>query len=128
MILQYSTAALVSEMKKVSNPSGVDSIPTSAGQEDYVSMGTISARYLRKIVDMGTSVVAAELMAATQGIYLSAEDLGKYAKLGEKTEVAYNFFLENVNNFPVLRDRVILNTIWEEFINIINENKLKEIF
>lgn len=68
MICQYSAASIVSENKVYAHPASVDSIPSSANQEDHVSMGTTAARKLRVIVDNVYSVLAFELMAAVQGI------------------------------------------------------------
>lgn len=68
MIPQYVSAALVSENKVLAHPASVDSIPTSAGKEDHVSMGTIAARQCAQIVDNVYHVLAIELIAAVQGI------------------------------------------------------------
>ena len=68
MISQYTAAALVSENKVLAHPASVDSIPTSAGQEDHVSMGTISARHAQQIVRNVQHVIAIELLCAAQGI------------------------------------------------------------
>ncbi|MCL2671648.1 MAG: histidine ammonia-lyase [Clostridiales bacterium] len=68
MILQYTAASLVSENKVLCHPASCDSIPTSANQEDHVSMGTIAARQAREILDNVTHVLAAELLAAAQGV------------------------------------------------------------
>jgi len=68
MILQYTAAALVSENKVLAHPASVDSIPTSANQEDHVSMGTIAARQAREILENVEYVLAIETLAATQGI------------------------------------------------------------
>lgn len=68
MITQYTAAALVSENKVLAHPACVDSIPTSANQEDHVSMGTIAARQAREILENVRHVVAIELLAAAQGI------------------------------------------------------------
>ncbi|MEU6081395.1 histidine ammonia-lyase [Streptomyces sp. NPDC047108] len=70
MIAQYTQAALVSEMKRLAVPASVDSIPSSAMQEDHVSMGWSAARKLRHAVDNLGRVVAVELVAATRGIEL----------------------------------------------------------
>ncbi|MEV0849674.1 histidine ammonia-lyase [Streptomyces sp. NPDC049954] len=66
MIAQYTQAALVSEMKRLAAPASVDSIPSSAMQEDHVSMGWSAARKLRTAVDNLARVVAVELFAATR--------------------------------------------------------------
>jgi histidine ammonia-lyase len=68
MITQYVAASLVSENKVLVHPASADSIPTSANQEDHVSMGTIAARQSREILDNVVYVLAIEMMAAAQGI------------------------------------------------------------
>ena len=68
MLTQVTTAALVSENKVFSHPSSVDSIPTSANQEDHVSMGTIGAMKARSIIDNVTIILGIELMASMQAI------------------------------------------------------------
>ncbi len=68
MIAQYTQAALVSEMKRLAVPASVDSIPSSAMQEDHVSMGWSAARKLRTAVDALARVVAVELFAATRAL------------------------------------------------------------
>ncbi|MGW2919577.1 histidine ammonia-lyase [Streptomyces angustmyceticus] len=68
MIAQYTQAALVSELKRLAAPASVDSIPSSAMQEDHVSMGWSAARKLRTAVDNLTRIIAVELYAATRAI------------------------------------------------------------
>ena len=68
MIYQYTAAALVSEDKVLAHPASVDSIPTSANQEDHVSMGSISARHARAVVRNVEQVVAIELLVAAQAL------------------------------------------------------------
>ncbi|GAA0305963.1 histidine ammonia-lyase [Streptomyces polychromogenes] len=70
MIAQYTQAALVSEMKRLAVPASADSIPSSAMQEDHVSMGWSAARKLRTAVDNLTRVIAIELYAATRALEL----------------------------------------------------------
>jgi histidine ammonia-lyase len=72
MIAQYTQAALVSENKRLAVPASVDSIPSSAMQEDHVSMGWSAARKLRQSVDNLRRVLAVELVAAARGIDLRA--------------------------------------------------------
>ncbi len=72
MIAQYTAAALVSENKVLAHPASVDSIPTSADQEDHVSMGTIASRKARKILENVQNVVAIEYLCSTQGVDLLA--------------------------------------------------------
>ena len=85
MIVQYSAAALVSENKVLAHPASVDSIPSSAGQEDHVSMGTIAARKAAEILGNVRRVLAMELMCACQAVDL----LGGQEKLGKGTAPAY---------------------------------------
>jgi histidine ammonia-lyase len=72
MILQVAAAALASEMKTQATPHSVDSIPTSANQEDYVSMGMGAARRVQPMLGNLRNVLAIELLAACQGIDLLA--------------------------------------------------------
>jgi len=68
MILQYSAASLVSENKTLAHPASVDSIPSSANQEDHVSMGTIAARHAYQIIQNLIHVLAIELICALQAV------------------------------------------------------------
>ena len=70
MIAQYTQAGLVSELKRLANPASVDSIPSSAMQEDHVSMGWAAGRKLRRAVDALTRVLAIELMTAARALDL----------------------------------------------------------
>ena len=85
MIVQYSAAALVSENKVLAHPASVDSIPSSAGQEDHVSMGTIAARQAGEIGRNVRRVLAMELMVACQGI-----DMRGNKGLGKGPQAAYD--------------------------------------
>lgn len=76
MIVQYAAAALVSENKSLAHPASVDSIPSSANQEDHVSMGTIAARKAATIVENSRRVAAMELAAACQALDMRAIQLG----------------------------------------------------
>ena len=68
MMAQVTAAALASENKSHAHPASVDSIPTSANQEDHVSMATFAARRLHEMVDNAANIIAIELLAAAQGI------------------------------------------------------------
>ena len=68
MIVQYSAASMVSENKVLAHPASVDSIPSSANQEDFVSMGTTAARKSRTILENTLSVLAFELLTACQAV------------------------------------------------------------
>jgi histidine ammonia-lyase len=70
MIYQYTAAALVSENKVLAHPASVDSIPTSANQEDHVSMGSISARHARVVLEHVERILAIELVVAAQALDL----------------------------------------------------------
>jgi histidine ammonia-lyase len=70
MLAQYSAAALVADCRRLSVPASVDSIPTSAMQEDHVSMGWAAARKLRRTMDNVTRVVAIEIMTAARAVEL----------------------------------------------------------
>ena len=70
MIAQYTQAALVSELKRLAVPASVDSIPSSAMQEDHVSMGWSAARKLRRAVDALTQVLAIEILTAARALDL----------------------------------------------------------
>lgn len=72
MIAQYTQAAMVAELKRLAVPASVDSIPSSAMQEDHVSMGWSAARKLRTSVDLLTRVLAVEILTAARGIELRA--------------------------------------------------------
>jgi histidine ammonia-lyase len=72
MIAQYTQAAIVSDLKRLANPASVDSIPSSAMQEDHVSMGWSAARKLRRSVEGLTRVLAVELYTAARALDLRA--------------------------------------------------------
>jgi histidine ammonia-lyase len=71
-VCQYTAASLVSESKSLAHPAAVDSITSSAGQEDHVSMGMIAARHARECVRNAEAVIALEVLAAGQACELRA--------------------------------------------------------
>jgi histidine ammonia-lyase len=85
MIVQYVAAALVNEDKGLAWPSSVDSIPTSAGQEDHVSMGMTSANNLVRLLDNVEGALACELLGA-----LTATDFRRPNRSGAGTQAAYD--------------------------------------
>lgn len=91
MVAQYSAAALVSENKVLAHPASVDSIPTSANQEDHVSMGTIAARKAATIINHVQNVLAIELICAAQAVDFKDKD-----KLGKGTRAAYDVIRSQV--------------------------------
>ena len=68
MIVQYTAAALVNELQTLAHPASVDSIPTSANQEDHVSMGATGSLHLREVLDRAMTVLAIEALCAAQGL------------------------------------------------------------
>jgi len=86
MMPQYTAAALVSENKVLSHPASVDSIPTSQGQEDHVSMGSISALKLLPVFRNVESVLAIELFTAAQAL-----DFRKPLRPGRGVELAHDY-------------------------------------
>jgi histidine ammonia-lyase len=105
MIAQYVAASLVSENKVLAHPASVDSIPSSANQEDHVSMGTTAARQARQIIQNAARVIAIELICASQAIYLerAENDISSHSKA----------LLEWVRTIvpPLLRDMSISDRI-----------------
>lgn len=91
MIPQYTAAAIVSENKVLAHPSCVDSIPTSAGQEDHVSMGAYSAKKAGAVLSNTKRVLAIELLSATQGI-----DFRAPLKPGLGTAAAHKAFRSEI--------------------------------
>jgi len=116
MIAQYAAAALVSENKVLAHPASVDSIPSSANQEDHVSMGTIGARKARSILTNAQQVVAVELMAACQAV-----DLDPAGELGKGTEAAYEVLRSQVS---MLEEDRILYVDMEQCAQLVREGAL----
>lgn len=79
MIVQYTAAALASENKVLAHPSSADSIPTSANQEDHVSMGASAARHARTVLAHVEQIVAIELLCAAQALELRLALIGRVA-------------------------------------------------
>lgn len=85
MVVQYTAAALVNDNKGLAWPSSIDTIPTSAGQEDHVSMGMTSANNLLRVLDNVEGALACELLGA-----LAATDFRRPLKSGKGTRAAYD--------------------------------------
>ena len=119
MIAQYSAASLVSENKVLAHPASVDSIPSSANQEDHVSMGTIAARKARDILDNVRNVLAIEILSSCQAI-----EFGDPSKLGKGTKVAYNLVRQKVSK--LVDDRVMYLDI-NKVYDLIKSNELIEL-
>lgn len=112
MIPQYSAAALVSKNKVLAHPASVDSIPSSANQEDHVSMGNTAARKLREIVENTRRVVAIEAFAACQAI-----DFREGFTLGKGTGMLYKAIREEV---PFLEQDVIMYEKMNQVYEVLN--------
>ena len=113
MITQYSAASMVSENKVLAHPASVDSIPSSANQEDHVSMGTTAARKARLIIDNVQKVLAIEAFAASQAISFRENPI-----LGAGTEKVYGEIRKYVS--PVEEDR-IMNVDIEKLDKMVKE-------
>ncbi|MDQ6930890.1 MAG: histidine ammonia-lyase [Candidatus Eremiobacteraeota bacterium] len=99
MLVQYTAAALVSENKGLSFPNSVDSIPTSAGQEDHVSMGMTAACNLDRVLTNVEGALACELLGA-----LAATELRRPLKSGAGTQAAFDVARERIA--PWIEDRI----------------------
>lgn len=106
MSLQYTGAALVSDNKTLAHPDSVDSIPTSANQEDHVSMGANAARHAGEILDNTRTVLAIELLGAAQAVYLRPEGPDR---LGAGTRAVYEAVRKCVP--PVIEDRALAEDV-----------------
>ncbi|HLS20879.1 MAG TPA: histidine ammonia-lyase [Bacillota bacterium] len=106
MIMQYSAAALVSENKTLAHPASVDSIPSSANQEDHVSMGTIAARHAYQMLQNTRHVIAIELICAMEAVEYRGID-----KMATKTKQFYDKAREIVPS--ITKDRVFSTNMTE---------------
>ncbi len=106
MIAQYTAASLVSENKVLAHPSSVDSIPTSANQEDHVSMGTTAGRKALQVLENMRTVLAIEILCATQ-----AADLLGPALLSPRSRQIYDFVRQQIPTWD--QDRVLSYDIEE---------------
>ncbi|MDP2806821.1 MAG: aromatic amino acid lyase, partial [bacterium] len=116
MITQNTAASLVSENKVLAHPSSVDSIPTSANQEDHVSMGSFGARKAGQICGNVRYVLACELLAAAQGL-----EFHKPLKPGQGVNAAYQAIRSRVKS--VKYDREFYQDI-QEIADMIGENAI----
>lgn len=104
MLAQYTAAALVSENKVLSHPASVDSIPTSANQEDHVSMGTIAARKAAQVVRHAQQVIGVELICAAQAL-----EFHRPARPGAGVRQAYACVRDGIP--PLHEDRVLADDL-----------------
>jgi histidine ammonia-lyase len=113
MIVQYSAASLVSENKVLAHPASVDSITSSANQEDHVSMGTIAARKARSILSNSQKVLAMELITALQAIDFRDKD-----KLSTESKKIYDYVRKHI---PFVKDDTIMYEHIHKAIDLTNE-------
>lgn len=124
MIAQYAAASMVSENKVYDHPACVDSIPSSANQEDHVSMGTTSARTAAMVLDNAQKVIGIELASAAQGIWLRQEmGEGGIDKLAPATKAAYDH-IRKVSD-PIEED-VIMHDELVKFDEMIKDGSILE--
>ncbi len=116
MIPQYTTAALVSENKSLCFPASADSIPTSLGQEDHVSMGSISARKCLMIIDNLEKIQGIELFCAAQGF-----DFRKPLKSGTILEACHNLVREQI---PFAESDHVMSEEMNKAINMVKNKAL----
>lgn len=98
MLLQYTAAALCSENKTLAHPDSVDTIPSSGNVEDHVSMGANAALHCQQIIENVRTIVAIELMSATQAVEFRLQD-NPTMSLGQGTSKAYHAIREVVPFF-----------------------------
>ncbi len=120
MIAQYTAASLVSENKTLAHPASVDSIPTSANQEDHNSMGSIAALHCYRILRNVETVLAIEILTAAQGL-----EFLKPLKPGKGTSVAYDFIRSKIK--PLKRDRVLYDDVRKALDIVRNDSLLNEV-
>jgi histidine ammonia-lyase len=118
MIPQYTAAALVSDNKTLCHPDSVDSIPSSANQEDHVSMGANAARHTLEVLDNVRYILAVELLTAAQAIDLRENGP---ARLGQMTGIAYRRIRQTVQFLE--HDRETASDI-AELANLIHTREL----
>lgn len=106
MIAQYTAASIVSENKVLAHPASVDSIPTSANQEDHNSMGSIAAQKAMKVAGNLESVLAVEYLCAAQGL-----DFNAPLEPGDGTRLPWRLLRETVPHLDA--DRVIFDDLRE---------------
>jgi histidine ammonia-lyase len=117
MIPQYTSAALVTENKTLCFPASADSIPTSLGQEDHVSMGSISGRKFNQVLGNLVNILAVELMFAAQGL-----EFRRPANCSHFVESAFGLIRSKV---PKLEDDRLIGEDMLAIAELINERKFE---
>ena len=125
MIAQYAAASMVSENKVYDHPACVDSIPTSANQEDHVSMGTTAARTAAMVLDNAQKVLGIELSAAAQGIWLR-QCMGQHGidQLAPATRAAYEYI--RTKSDPIEEDIVMLDEL-AKFDELVKDGEIIDV-
>lgn len=124
MIAQYTAASIVSENKVLCHPGSVDSIPTSANQEDHNSMGSISAQKAWKVLKNARTVMAIELLCACQGLDFARQVKGrKPMKAGKGVEAAYLYVRKHIRHLK--DDRVLYDDI-QRALGVVTEDGLEK--
>jgi len=116
MSTQITAAALASENKALAHPASIDSIPTEANFEDFVSMGSIAARKAMEILRNVERILAIELLCAAQGIDFRGPD-----KLGKGTKAAYSLVRKRVS---ILKEDRVMSTDIEAVVELIRSREL----
>jgi len=119
MLCQYTAAALVAENRIYSHPASVDSISSSAGQEDHVSMGATAALKLRKIIENTEYIVAIGMLCAAQAL-----DFREGMRPGKGTRAAYEAIRESIT--PLAGDRYIKDDI-EVLFEMVRSGKIVDV-
>lgn len=119
MILQYTSAALASENKGLCFPSSADSIPTSLGQEDHVSMGSIGARKLHQVIENVEKILGIELFCAVQAI-----DYHAPLKSGKILETVHHFVRSKV---PHIEEDQIMHEMMQVTIDMVKDGSVLKI-
>jgi histidine ammonia-lyase len=123
MIAQYTAASMVSENKVLAHPASVDSIPTSANQEDHNSMGSIGAHKAWQVLRNTETVLAIELMVAAQGIDFSRVHpvSGRVMAAGEGVEAAHRLLRKHIKHLG--RDRTLHEDI-QTALNLLRDGSV----
>jgi histidine ammonia-lyase len=116
MIPQYTTAALVTENKTLCFPASADSIPTSLGQEDHVSMGSISGRKFNQVLGNLEKILAIELLYAAQGL-----EFRRPLKSSHWIEANHQIIRKKV---PILEEDRLLKDDIQQLIEIVQSRQL----
>ncbi len=116
MIAQYAAASMVSESKVYAHPASVDSIPSSANQEDHVSMGTTGARKAMMILDNSQKVLAIELFAAAQALWLRGEE-----KLSPATRAVYDCLRRHI---PAIDEDVVMHPLMTAADELVKQQEI----